>query len=396
MRQGEQPVRSLAAAIVSTALLLMPMVSLSQDAAMAAGIRTEQTDFSDLRGWADDDHAAALAAFVQHCALAGSQAPKTGQIGIDGTLMFDLCRKGREVPPAEARAFFEANFVPLRVEEPGFLTAYFEPELEGSRERTDRFSVPLLARPDDLVKVDGTNRPPGLSAEFAFGRRLPDGRIVEHPDRGQIMDGALSGRGLELVWLEDPVDAFYVHVQGSARIRLTDGSAMRVAYAAKSGHAYFPIGRVMIERGLAAPGAVTMEVLRGWLAANPEEIDGVLRRNRSYIFFREVTDTDPDAGPIGAAGIQLTAGRSIAVDKALHTFGTPIFVEGELPLTSDSGANPFARLMIAQDTGSAILGAARGDLFIGSGAEAGRIAGNIQHKGRFTLLVPRGATGVRP
>ncbi|MBA5778804.1 MltA domain-containing protein [Stappia sp. F7233] len=363
---------------------------------MAAGIRTEQVEFADLAGWEGDDHAAALAAFVRHCARDDDVPAKTGRIGVDGALLLDLCRTARAVRPDGARAFFEANFQPLRIGEPGFLTAYFEPELAGSRKRTDRFRVPLLSKPGDLVRIDDENRPAGLPAEFAFGRLMPDGRIVEHPDRGAIMDGALDGRDLELVWLEDPVDAFYVHVQGSARIRLTDGTAMRVAYAAKTGHSYFPIGRVMIERGLAEPGTVTMEVLRNWLAANPGEIDSVLRRNRSNIFFREVTDADPDAGPVGAAGIQLSAGRSLAVDRMLHTFGTPVFVEGELPAGNGGGTKPFARLMIAQDTGSAIVGAARGDLFIGSGAEAGAIAGDIQHKGRFTLLVPRSAAGVRP
>ncbi|MXN64762.1 transglycosylase [Stappia sp. GBMRC 2046] len=364
----------------------------AQGAADVRGPELIFVEFRDLGGWAEEDHAAALAAFARHCENPARKPAKSGALGVDAEALLKVCRKARSVEPARARAFFEENFRALRIGAAGFVTGYFEPELEGSRIKTGNFSIPLLSRPDDLVKVTDENRPEGFDPAFAFARRLGDGRLVEHPDRGEIMDGALDGRGLELVWLSDPVDAFYIHVQGSARIRLTDGSVMRVGYAAKTGHPYFPIGRVMIERGLAAPGTVTMDVLRGWLAKNPGEVDGVLRRNRSYIFFSEVEVGDPDAGPVGAADIPLIAGRSLAVDKTLHTFGTPVFVEANLPTGEDEAAEPFRRLMIAEDTGSAIVGPARGDIFMGSGEKAGDIAGRIQHDARFTLLVPQGVT----
>jgi membrane-bound lytic murein transglycosylase A len=170
---------------------------------------------------------------------------------------------------------------------------------------------------------------------------------------------------------------------------------MRVGYAGKTGHPYSPIGRVMIERGLAEPGTVTMQVLRRWLAENPDEIDAVLRRNRSYIFFREVTEAGPDDGPLGAAGLPLVAGRSLAVDAGFHAYGTPVFVEAALPAGDGGTVSPFRRLMIAEDTGSAIVGAARGDIFFGSGAEAGELAGRVQHRAAMILLVPRAPEGER-
>ncbi len=391
----------LAAAACLSLGLALPTVALGQQAdgtretALTATLRMTAIDFSALSGWEEDDHAAALQAFLRHCKATGPGGPqgrdvaKTGALGIDGSALRELCHEGLAVAAGGEKAFLERGFRPVRLDERGFLTGYFEPELVGSRHRSVRFRVPLLSRPDDLVKLDDTNRPANIDPGFAFGRLLADGRIVEHPDRGAIMDGALADRGLELVWLEDPVDALYVHVQGSARIRLDDGTTMRVAYAAKTGHPYFPIGRVMIERGLAEPGTVTMDVLRGWLRDNPQEVDGVLRRNRSYIFFREVEGIAPTAGPIGAADLPLVPGRSLAVDRLLHTFGTPIFVEADLPLGAKGELEPFRRLMIADDTGSAIVGPARGDIFIGSGAAAGAVAGRIQHPARLTILVPR-------
>ncbi|NRG16772.1 murein transglycosylase A [Rhizobiales bacterium] len=380
------------AACASLCAVWLAITAPASGAKTVNGPELTPVDFNDLAGWVEEDHAAALSAFVRHCDDGRRNPAKSGALGVDAAALAQVCRTARGVEPSRARAFLEENFRPVRIEMPGFVTGYFEPELEGSRSRIGKFTVPLLSKPDDLVKVTDENRPRGFDPVFAFARKLDNGRLVEHPDRGEIMNGALDGRGLELVWLADPVDAFYVHIQGSARIRLTDGGVMRVGYAAKTGHPYFPIGRVMIERGLADPGTVTMDVLRGWLAENPDEVDGVLRRNRSYIFFREVKAGGPDAGPVGAADIPLIAGRSLAVDKALHTFGTPVFVEAELPTGRDGTIEPFRRLMIAEDTGSAIVGPARGDIFIGSGGKAGDIAGRIQHEARFTLLVPKGVT----
>lgn len=341
--------------------------------------------FAELPGWAGDDHRAALAAFLRHCRdraadlpadLAWLCAPAQAAFDSGGT--------------QAARTFLEQHFEPRRILADGFVTGYFEPEYKGSRHRGGGYDTPLLVRPPELVPLAGRSAPEGLPKDAPFAFSSGNGRLIAPPDRGAIMDGALDGRGLELVWLADPVDAFYVHVQGSARIRLREGGSLRVGYAGKTGHPYSAIGRVMIERGLAEPGTVTMQVLRKWLSENPDEIDGVLRRNRSYIFFREVTEAGEHEGPVGAAGLPLLPGRSLAVDAAHHAYGALVFVSADLPSGPEGAREAFRRLMIAEDTGSAIVGPARGDIFFGSGEEAGEQAGRIQHRADMVLLVPRG------
>ena len=208
------------------------------------------------------------------------------------------------------------------------------------------------------------------------------------------MAGALDGLGLELVYLDNPIDAFFVHIQGSARLAMTDGSTQRVNFAGKSGHRYTPIGRTLVDQGELALEDVTMTSLRAWLeAATPEARDLVLATNRSFIFFVLAEDTDPSAGPIAAASVPLTPGRSLAVDRHLHTFGTPIFITSPDPLPGDRTA--LSRLMIAQDTGSAIVGPARGDIFIGSGETAGDLAGRVNQSVRYTVLMPRRTPAAR-
>lgn len=192
----------------------------------------------------------------------------------------------------------------------------------------------------------------------------------------------MSDQKLELVYLDNAIDAFFIHIQGSARIRLAEGGVMRVTYAAKSGHDYTAIGRILIDRDEIAREAMSMQAIRTWLQDNPDQMNEVLWHNQSYIFFNEVDNLDPDDGPIGAGKVPLSAGRSLAVDRTLHTFGTPIFV------TSDHDAS-FQRLMIAQDTGSAIVGPARGDIYFGAGEKAERAAGSIQHAADFYVLWPK-------
>jgi membrane-bound lytic murein transglycosylase A len=255
--------------------------------------------------------------------------------------------------------------------------------------------VPLLARPDDLVDVDDHNRPAGLDPSYAFARRTATG-LVPYFDRAEIETGALAGRGLERVFVEDPVDAFFVHVQGSVRIRLEEGGVMRLAYAAKAGHPYTSIAKVLIARGEATAETMTADVLRDWLKAHPDEAPALMRTNRSYVFFAEQPDLDPELGAVAAANVQLTPGVSLAVDRTLHTFGTPIFIDADLPLGPDGAVTSVRRLMVAQDTGSAIVGAARGDVFVGLGPEAGRRAGLVRHEPRgFVVLVPRGGEAER-
>jgi len=359
----------------------------------------EPLDFAALPGWDEAGHAAALAAFARHADAPG--APKTRALGIDGEALAHLARAARALGPvdeATARGFFETQFAPRRVVPHAgrpFLTGYFEPELDGARRRSDRFGVPLLARPDDLVDVDAATRPAGLDPSCAFARRT-DAGLVPYFDRGEIDDGALAGRGLELVFLEDPVDAFFVHVQGSARIRLAEGGVMRLAYAAKAGHPYTSIARLLIERGEATAETMTADRLATRLRADPVAARALMRQNRSYVFFAEQPDLDPDLGAVAAAKVPLTPGVSLAVDRTLHTFATPIFLDADLPLGPEGALASFRRLMVAQDTGSAIVGPARGDVFVGLGRDAGRRAGRIRHEPRgFVVLVPRTGEGAR-
>lgn len=201
------------------------------------------------------------------------------------------------------------------------------------------------------------------------------------------MDGALDPEGLELVWLKDPIEAYFIHVQGSARLKLPDGSSMRVGYAGKSGHPYTGIGRLLVQRGEGTPDDFTMSGLKSWLRANPEQRDALFRQNQSYIFFREIKGATIEDGPIGAAGLPVIAGRSLAVDNRYISYGLPVFVSTNAP-DLDQPKSPFRRLMIADDTGSAIRGPSRGDIFVGSGEDAGRLAGDIRHPATFTMLLP--------
>jgi membrane-bound lytic murein transglycosylase A len=346
--------------------------------------------FSDIPGWAEDDHSAAFRAFRSSAGLIVKTPPKTRSLGVDGAGLTSAARhalaRPDELGREDARLFFETYFYPHRIGAGGFVTGYYEPELMASRSRTADFSVPLYRRPDDLVDVGEANRPPGWDPEIRFARRTAAG-ILPFFDRAEIEAGALNGRGLELAWLRDPVDAFFIHVQGSARLRLLGGGTMRVAFDGKSGQPYTSIGRLAVERGILARDAAHKDGLEAWLKLHPEAGRALMRENRSFIFFRE-TELAEDEGPLGAAGVPLTAGRSLAVDRFLLTFHTPIWVAAaDLP-DPDAPTRPFRRLMIAQDTGSAIVGPARGDIFFGSGDRAGSLAGRVRHGAEMIALLP--------
>ena len=352
--------------------------------------------FADLAGWEDDLHDEAFQAFQRSAIYGLQQSYKTGALGIAFDSFLPAYRAAAAVteklPPTEARQFFERFFAPFHVRpldgESGFVTSYYEPEIEASAVRTERFTVPLLSVPDDLVKIDGTNRPDGMDPYLAFGRRTENG-VVEYHDRSAIEGGILGDKAKAIAFVSDPVDAFFIHVQGSARLVMPDGTVRRITYAAKSGQRFTGPGKMLIELGELPADEVTMQSIRAWLADNPYRVDEILRRNRSYIFFREAEVADRNLGPIAAAKVPLMRGRSLAVDRLLHTFGTPFFIQAP-SLTAFNNA-PFQRLMIAQDTGSAIIGPARGDLFAGSGDPAGEIAGVVRHQADFYALVPRSA-----
>jgi membrane-bound lytic murein transglycosylase A len=345
--------------------------------------------FSGIDGWRDDDHIAALAAFRIGAAAIAAAPPKTRALGVDGRGLPGIAQAALQISATDrhaARLFFERRFVPHRVRAAGFVTGYYEPEVEAGRARTDRFTFPLYRRPPDLVDVSAVDPPPGWDPGIRFARATASG-LRPYYDRSAIEGGALAGRGLELAWLADAVDAFFIHVQGSARLKFAVGETMRIAFDGKSGHPYTSIGRLAVERGLLSLEEAHKDGLEAWLKSRPAEGRALMRENRSFIFFREA-DLKDDDGPLGAAGVPLSAGRSLAVDRALHTFHIPVWVDARGLADPARPAESFRRLMIAQDTGSAIVGPARGDIFFGSGKAAGSAAGRVRHDASLIVLVP--------
>lgn len=353
----------------------------------------EPLGFDDIPGWYDDNPSAAYQAFRRSAFQVLTKPYRTGALGVDFAAFepaYAEARSGEGLGEGQARAFFERYFLPARIAAEdggrGFVTGFYEPQVTASPIRTPDFTVPLLARPADLIDMDDGNRPAGFDPYFAFGRQVGDD-ILEYFDRQAIEQGALEAQNLAIAWLAEKVDAFFIHVQGAARLRMPDGTLRRVTYAAKTGHRFTGPGRILADLGEIPLEKVTMQSIRAWFAANPERIDEILWQNRSYIFFREAAVADPALGPVAAAKVPLTPGRSVAVDRLLHTFGTPFFIHA--PELTAFGGRPFRRLMIAQDTGSAIVGPARGDLFAGSGDAAGAIAGVVRSRADFFTLIPR-------
>ena len=340
-------------------------------------VSLKPVSFAEIDGWAADDHAAALAALQKSC-----RKKFVGNSACNEALAL-----GEQVGRQTARRFFETHYAPHRFEgvRPGLVTGYYEPELEGSRKRSGRFQVPVYGRPDDLVGV----KPDLLRALYNDGlsvMRRSGEQLVPYYTRAEIEAGVLEGRGLELLYLDDPIELFFMQVQGSGRVRLTDGSWVRLGYTAKNGHPYTSIGRLLAERGGGRPQALTMEGLKSWLRADPARGRALMHENKSYVFFRELPQAEAGEGPVGAQGVPLTTGRSLAVDAAYHALGTPIFVMApDLAV----GEAPFRRLMIAQDVGSAIRGPQRGDIFFGTGEAAGAIAGRTKRAARFYVLLPK-------
>jgi membrane-bound lytic murein transglycosylase A len=367
-----------------------------------AELQFEPLQWDAIEGWREDDQAAALAVFQASCRplvarlkRRKDRAPR--DIRPMRPALTEICLQAMKVnsgtKDAAARKFFEKNFRPVRIgklgEDTGLLTGYYEPIIEGSRFPSDIYDVPIYAKPSNLV-VAGRRRAKeeGFPNKGRVGRRLGRKKIVPYYDRGEIEDGILAGRGLEICWVKDPIDAFFMQIQGSARVKLDTGSTLRLNYAAHNGHPYTPVGRILIQRDLVSKEQMSMDRIRAWMEQNPEEAKELRRENRSYVFMRE-TGLAADAEPTGAQGISLTAGRSIAVDRKLHVYGTPFFISAELPIHSERPVTPFRRLMVAQDTGSAIVGPARADIYFGAGEQSGRIAGRITQRAQFVMLVPR-------
>ena len=350
--------------------------------------------WSALDGWAADDHSSAFATFLSSCRPLLRSNPAKRETRPMYFALKHVCRQALDagrLANDQARRFFERNFRPLRIarlgDSAGLLTGYYEPTIDGSRFPTPIFKVPIYRRPPDLV-------PPLNSAGLGFPnkgqslRRTSNGELVPYYDRGEILDGALDGRHLEICWIKDQMDALMIQIEGSARVRLEDGTMLRINYDAHNGYPFVPISRILMERNIIPRQEVSLERIREWMRANPEDAEELRRQNRSFVFFRIVGLSD-DRNAVGAQGIPLTPGRSIAVDPLLHVYGTPFFLQAGQPLTAKNRSIRFDRLMIAQDTGSAIVGPARADVFWGAGEDAGRLAGGLHHRATFAMLVPR-------
>ena len=349
-----------------------------------------EVTFADLPDWRNDHQGEALSALARSCRTF-QKMPKAKAIGFAGTIgdWLPACNALVLTPTDDisARAFFERWFHPYAVasgDNPqGLFTGYYEVEVKGSRINDGRFNVPLYSPPKDFVTVDLGVFFDDLRGQTITGL-VSNGRLRPMPDRGEIASGALSGKGLELLWLADPVDAFFLEVPGAGRVQLNDGSVVRVGFAGQNGYEYTAIGKELIAIGAIDKSDVSMQSIKAWLRSHPSKAREIMDRNRSTEFFRVVDNSRPDEGPIGGQGVPLTVGRSIAIDHRLISYGVPLWLD-----SSDPQGTTLRRLMVAQDTGGAIRGAVRGDVFWGWGAEAERNAGQMKSPGRYYALLPR-------
>jgi membrane-bound lytic murein transglycosylase A len=357
------------------------------------------TSFASLEGWQSDDMRPAIRAFARSCkamlrrddAKPVGPDPRMGTIGqwrnvCEIAVALDITALRKE----DARAFFESDFKPYlsgnNDQAEGLFTGYYEPELRGSLRRDGAYQTAIYLKPDDMISVDLGDFSEELKGKKLVGR-LSGNALKPYYDRAEIENGALSGRDLEMVWVDDAVDAFFLQIQGSGRVVLPDDSVLRIGYAATNGHPYFAIGRELIDRGVLTRETVSLQTIRKWLHDNPDQADDVMNRNASFVFFRPLKSdpADPSAGPLGSQGVALETGRSLAVDRRFHAMGVPVWVETRDPMIED---RRFNRLMIAQDTGGAIRGPVRGDIFFGPGEDAALFAGHMNRKGRKYVLLP--------
>jgi membrane-bound lytic murein transglycosylase A len=353
--------------------------------------RLETLGFESLAGWNDDDQLAALRAFERSARklAAGEENARPAQPASPELVATALAAL-RESVAAERdpQRFFETWFRPFRVvpeDRAAFLTGYYEPCVPASMVETDEFRWPILARPADLVSFAPGMAPAGFPEGISAAWRLGDGSLVPYADRAEIEAERLD----PIVWVRDAVEAFLIQVQGSAQIEFPDGRRARLAYDGRNGLPYASVGRILIETGEIAESAMSLSSLKAWLRSDADRGLKLMGRNRSFVFFKLVDDFDPRLGPVAGAGVALTALRSIAVDRTIWAYGLPFWIDAELPW-ADEIPRAFRRLMIAQDTGSAIVGPARADLFFGSGEAAGARAGAIRHEGDVVVLLPRG------
>jgi membrane-bound lytic murein transglycosylase A len=348
--------------------------------------------FTDLPDWQKDNLSRFSPAFALTCERVLKAPPEKPfgalvQAGTYGDWQ-EPCRKFldlKDAPSPIIRAFFEEHFRPMAVmagDNPdGLFTGYYEASLRGGRAKSDVNATPLYARPDDLVLVDLGQFRDELKGQRIAGR-VENGTLKPYETREEIVAGQWPHSDKVLVWVDNPVDAFFVQIQGSGIVAMDDGSTMRIGYAGQNGHPYFAIGKELIARGALTKDNVSMQSIREWLDANPDEADAVMNINKSYVFFQELMGD----GPLGGEGVALTPERSLAIDRSLLAYGLPLWVDIAKPLEGEHG---IRRMMVAQDTGGAIRGAVRGDVFWGYGDRAEHMAGHMKSKGRYWILLPK-------
>ena len=342
----------------------------------------EAVDFGAVTGWKQGEQAAAWPALLASCQALRFREPWRR-----------ACAKATELRSPtddEARRFLEQQFVPWRLANPdgtvdGLITGYYEPVLRGSRTKLAPYLYPLYSPPDDLLTIDLSASNPELRGMRLRGR-VDGKRVVPYYSRAEIARGTAPVAGKEILWVDDPIEAFFLQVQGSGRIRLSSGETLRLGYADQNGHPFQSIGRFLVERGELKLGEASMQSIKSWAAANPQRVEDLLDQNPSFVFFRELPLADPASGPIGALGVPLIGGRSIAVDTRYVQLGAPVFLATTFPAST----TPMTRLVLAQDAGGAIRNPVRADFFWGSGAEAGAQAGRMRQQGRMWVLLPKG------
>ena len=358
----------------------------SKDVAGPQTLILKRADFSDLPGWSNDQQAQTLTAFAKSCARIAKAEPSKSFSSdpVFGTYA-DWQAVCRGLPidasdPSVARNYFQSNFTPMIASNngnpDGLFTGYFEASLRGSLVKTAQYSIPLRAKPDDLIMVDLGAFRDELKGQRIAGRNV-GGNLKPYQTRAEIEDGKLPPEQDKiLLYVDNAADAFFLQIQGSGIVTLSDGSVRRVGYDGQNGHPYYAIGKELIKRGYLTKETVSMQSIKSWLAAHPTEGREIMRTNKSYVFFKITED-----GPKGGEGVTLTAKRSLAVDHSLIPYGVPVYLSAEAP--------GYNQLMVAQDTGGAIRGAVRGDIFFGYGAEAEKLAGPMNSKGRYWFLLPK-------
>jgi membrane-bound lytic murein transglycosylase A len=380
-------------------LIAKPAPPKNRDMPKTSAIMMTPVPFSALPGWEADDHLAAWKAFVASCKPVLDAAKAGDRAGVTPAppALLDVCQQAlamaksaKSMTRAAAKAFFESHFRPSSIAQSaggeGLLTGYYEPLIKGSRIANADYATPVYKRPPDLVNVVAESERGAKSAQFTHMRKTDKG-LVPYLTRAEIEQGGLAGQNLELLYFKDPVDVFFMQIQGSGRIELPDGEKVRITYDGKNGYPYTSIGKHLIEAGTFAPESMSLKALASWLKQDRKRAEPVMWENRSYVFFRELKGAEAE-GAMGVLGIPLQPGRSLAVDTAFHAIGMPIFVTSSGLTHANTKGAPFQRLMIAHDVGSAIKGAERGDIFFGSGDGAAKIAGVTKHAGHFFVLEP--------